>query len=141
MVAFFWTIFPKPMTDRTWLRRDLSATLYLLANYSSVIYTTMRTTLVDDLGSVDVRGSPAHRLFKVRRKLFGKLLLLIPSIQAHTNFQKFEPSLGGKFPSAQYQEMIQRCTRYLLLPPSHACLAHSKPPQVVCRADPPDLPE
>ncbi|KAF3770583.1 hypothetical protein M406DRAFT_245783 [Cryphonectria parasitica EP155] len=113
LVAFFWTVFPRPLTDRTWLRKDLSATLYLLANYYSVIYTTMRSALTEDIGSTEIPGSAAHSLFKVRRKLYGKLLLLIPSIQAHTNFQKFEPSLGGKFPAEQYQDMIHRCTRMM----------------------------
>lgn len=110
-VAFFWTIFPTPSTDRTWLRKDLSATLYILANYSSVIYTTMRSTFAQELGDVDVPGSPARNLFKVRRKLFGKLTLLLPSLQAHSNFQKFEPYLGGKFPTSQYNDIIQRSTR------------------------------
>ncbi|CAN8096925.1 unnamed protein product [Discula destructiva] len=110
-IAFFWTIFPSPSTDRTWLRKDLSATLYLLANYSSVIHTTMRSGLTQELGDRTVKGSPAHSLLKVRRKLFGKLTLLLPSLQAHANFLKFEPDMGGKFPTEQYQDAIRRATR------------------------------
>lgn len=117
LIAFFWTIFPAPYTDRTWLRKDLSATLYILANYSSVIHTTLRSILTQDLGDVDTHGSPAHSLFKVRRKLFGKLTLLLPSLQAHANFQKFEPNLGGRFPTEQYQDVIRRCVRFVSLPP------------------------
>lgn len=60
---------------------------------------------------MEVKGSPAHSLLKVRRKLFGKLTLLLPSLQAHANFQKFEPNLGGKFPTEQYQDIIRRSTR------------------------------
>lgn len=125
LVAFFWTIFPSPSTDRTWLRKDLSATLYILANYSSVIHTTLRTVLTQDLGDVEKHGSPAHSLFKVRRKLFGKLTLLLPSLQAHANFQKFEPNLGGKFPTEQYQDIIRRCVRFVSPPPlpSHVVVA------------------
>lgn len=123
LIAFFWTIFPSPSTDRTWLRKDLSATLYLLANYSSVIHTTMRSGLTQELGNKDVKGSPAHSLLRVRRKLFGKLTLLLPSLQAHANFQKFEPNLGGKFPTEQYQDAIRRCTR-LALPPFYTPLLH-----------------
>ncbi len=29
LVGFIWTVFPSPLTDRTWLRRDVAATLYL----------------------------------------------------------------------------------------------------------------
>lgn len=113
-MAFFWTVFPSPYTDSTSLRKDLSATLYMLANYSSVIYTTMRATMTGDLGDVETSGSPAHKLFKVRTKLFGKLTLLLPSLQAHANFQRFEPTLGGKFPADLYQDIIQRSQRYVL---------------------------
>ena len=110
-IAFFWTVFPSPFTDRTWLRKDLSAVLYLLANYSSVIHTTMRATMLGTVGDMEVPGSPAQKLFKVRRKMFGKLTLLLPSLQLHANFQKFEPSIGGKFPEEQYQDIILRSTR------------------------------
>ncbi|KAG6365700.1 hypothetical protein INS49_007311 [Diaporthe citri] len=112
-VAFFWTVFPSPFTDRTWLRKDLSAVLYLLANYSSVVHTTMKATMSGTVGDMEVPGTPAHSLFKVRRKLFGKLTLLLPSLQMHANFQKFEPSLGGKFPEEQYQDIILRSTRIM----------------------------
>ncbi|KAL2280846.1 hypothetical protein FJTKL_12162 [Diaporthe vaccinii] len=112
-VAFFWTVFPSPFTDRTWLRKDLSAVLYLLANYSSVVHTTMKATMSGTVGDMEIPGTPAHSLFKVRRKLFGKLTLLLPSLQMHANFQKFEPSLGGKFPEEQYQDIILRSTRIM----------------------------
>ncbi|KAL1880044.1 hypothetical protein Daus18300_001407 [Diaporthe australafricana] len=112
-VAFFWTVFPSPFTDRTWLRKDLSAVLYLLANYSSVVHTTMKATMIGTVGDMEIPGTPAHSLFKVRRKLFGKLTLLLPSLQMHANFQKFEPSLGGKFPEKQYQDIILRSTRIM----------------------------
>lgn len=112
-VAFFWTVFPSPFSDRTWLRKDLSAVLYLLANYSSVVHTTMKATMRGTVGDMEIPGTPAHSLFKVRRKLFGKLTMLLPSLQMHANFQKFEPTLGGKFPEEQYQDIIVRSTRIM----------------------------
>lgn len=112
-VAFFWTVFPSPFSDKNWLRKDLSATLYLLANYSGVIYTTMKGTLSGTLGDMEIPDTPAHNLFKIRRKMFGKLTLLLPSLQMHANFQKFEPTIGGKFPEEQYQEIILRSTRMM----------------------------
>ncbi|CAK7231686.1 hypothetical protein SBRCBS47491_008015 [Sporothrix bragantina] len=113
LVAFFWTIFPKPMTDRAWLRRDLSATLYLLANYFSVINETLKSTMNNTGGSPDVPGTPAHQLLKVRQKLFSKLMLLLPSLQMHLGLQKWEPTIGGEFPRAAYEDIILRSGRIL----------------------------
>lgn len=62
-----------------------------------------------------IKGTAAHSLHRVRRKLFGKLTLLLPSLQAHANFQRFEPNLGGKFPTEQYQDIIRRSTRCVKL--------------------------
>lgn len=92
--------------------------LYLLANYSSVINTTMKASISGTLGDVEVPGSPAQNLFKIRRKMFGKLTLLLPSLQMHANFQKWEPSIGGKFPEEKYQDIILRSTRYV---PASTC--------------------
>lgn len=113
LVAFFWTIFPSPLTDRTWIRRDLSAVMYLLANYFSVINETMKAMINETGGDIEVKDSPANRLRRIRQKLFGKLTLLLPSLQAHAGFQKFEPDIGGKFPRAAYEEIILRSTRIM----------------------------
>lgn len=69
------------------------------------------------LGDMEIPGTPAHQLYKIRRKMFGKLTLLLPSLQMHANFQKFEPTIGGKFPEEQYQEIILRSTRFVLTLP------------------------
>ena len=113
LVAFIWTIFPRPTTDRAWLRRDLSATLYLLANYFSVINETLKTTLHSTGGNPDVPGTPAHKLLKMRQKLFAKLMLLLPSLQMHSAWQRWEPTIGGAFPRAAYDDIIMRSGRIL----------------------------
>lgn len=111
LVAFIWTIFPSPLTDRTWLRRDLSATLYLVANYSSIINSTLQTKLSEQAGDVNIKGTPAHQLFKFRSKIFGKLMMLIPSMSQHSEWQKWEPTIGGRFPREVYDEIILRSNR------------------------------
>jgi hypothetical protein len=50
-------------------------------------------------GDFNLKTSPGRRLEKVRHKIFGKLLLLLPSLKQHAEFQKFELNIGGKFPS------------------------------------------
>lgn len=113
LVAFVWTIFPSPLTDRTWLRRDLSATLYLLANYFGVVSSTLRSNVRGTAGDVNMPGSPAHHLFKVGRKIFGKVMLLVPSMRQHAEWQKWEPTIGGKFPREAYDDILMRSTRIM----------------------------
>ena len=45
-VAFIWTIFPYPLSDRSWLRKDLGSTLYLLANYYAVVHSVSMHFLI-----------------------------------------------------------------------------------------------
>jgi hypothetical protein len=83
-VAFFWTIFPYPISDRSWLRRDLGSTLYLLANYYSVVHSTIHARIHDTEGDMDSKSSPGRKLEKARNKIMGKLMLLLPSLKMHS---------------------------------------------------------
>jgi hypothetical protein len=82
-VAFVWTIFPFPLSDRSWLRKDLGNTLYLLANYYSVVHSTIIVRIHGTEGDRDSKDSPQRQLEKVRHKIFGKLMLLLPSLRQH----------------------------------------------------------
>ncbi|KAM7193793.1 Protein of unknown function (DUF2422) domain containing protein [Naviculisporaceae sp. PSN 640] len=113
LVAFLWTIFPSPMTDRTWLRRDLSATLYLVANYFSIVNSTLQSRLDDTEGDPDDPKSPARQLLKLRHKIYGKVMLLLPSLSQHSYWEKWEPTVGGKYPREAYDEIILRSTRIM----------------------------
>jgi hypothetical protein len=101
-VAFFWTIFPYPLTDRSWLRRDLGSTLYLLANYYSVVHSTIRARMHNEEGDLNLKNSPGRNLKKARHKIFGKLLMLLPSLKQHADWQKWELTIGGKFPRVSH---------------------------------------
>lgn len=80
-MAFVWTIFPYPLSDRSWLRKDLGSTLYLLANYYSVVHSTIGARLHGTEGDMELKDSPGRKLEKVRYKVFQKLLVLLPSLQ------------------------------------------------------------
>ena len=128
-VAFIWTIFPYPLSDRSWLRRDLGSTLYLLANFYSVVHSTIGARMHGTEGDMELKSSPGKRLEKVRHKIFGKLLLLLPSLQRkympnfelililnqteHADWQKWEPTIGGKFPRETYDGITIRATKYV----------------------------
>ncbi|KAL5610392.1 hypothetical protein FOVSG1_005073 [Fusarium oxysporum f. sp. vasinfectum] len=137
LIAFFWTIFPSPLTDRTSLRQDLSATIYLLAQYFSVILSTVQSQLEGTAGDIDSETSPAYHLSKARRKTFGKVMRLMSSIESHIMWQRWEPNLGGRFPVKTYQEIIKRSGRimsYLTL----MSYALTHPPQIHKTEDPDD---
>lgn len=64
------------------------------------------------------KQSPGRQLEKARRKIFGKLLILIPSLSQHSDWQKWEIAVGGKYPRETYEGIILRLTnmtRYLSL--------------------------
>ncbi|KAM5347566.1 hypothetical protein ACJ41O_007390 [Fusarium nematophilum] len=113
LIAFLWTVFPSPLTDRTWLRRDLSAAIYLLANYLSVIISTMQSQLEGTAGDIESVTSPAYHLLSTRRKIFGKFVRLMSSIESHLAWQRWEPTIGGRFPFQTYQEIIMRTARIM----------------------------
>lgn len=87
-VAFIWTIFPYPISDRSWLRRDLGSTLYLLANYHAIVHSTVGARMHGTEGDMDLKSSPGRRLEKVRHKVFGKLLMLLPSLERKKYFPR-----------------------------------------------------
>ena len=93
------------------MRRDLAVTLYLLANYFSVINETLKSKLNGTGGDRNVKGTPAHQLAKHRTRLFGKLMLLLPSLKQHADFQRWEPTVGGRFPRDLYEDIILRASR------------------------------
>ncbi|KUJ22025.1 uncharacterized protein LY89DRAFT_391405 [Mollisia scopiformis] len=112
-VAFIWTIFPYPLSDRGWLRKDLGSTLYLLANYYAVVHSTISARMRDREGDINLETSPGKALEKARHKIFGKLLLLLPSLQQHADWQKWEPTIGGKFPRETYEGITLRATNIM----------------------------
>ncbi|TVY78574.1 Uncharacterized protein LSUE1_G003688 [Lachnellula suecica] len=112
-VAFIWTVFPYPLSDRSWLRKDLGSTIYLLANFYSVVHSTIGARMHDTEGDMESKSSPGRRLQKVRYKIFGKLLLLLPSLQQHAEWQKWEITIGGKFPRETYEDITLRATNIM----------------------------
>ena len=107
-MAFIWTIFPYPISDRSWLRNDLGSSLYLLANYYSVVHSTIGARIHNIEGDRSLKSSPGRQLEKARHKIFGKLMIILPSLQKHADWQKWEISVGGKFPRETYEEITLR---------------------------------
>ncbi|KAB5536348.1 hypothetical protein GE09DRAFT_1139544 [Coniochaeta sp. 2T2.1] len=113
VVAFFWTVFPCPLTDRSWLRQDLAAMMYLLGTYASVSASTLKSQIDGTAGDTELQSSPAYRLSKARRKIFGKALRQMSSIQSHVVWQRWELRIGGRFPIETYRTIIGHTTRIM----------------------------
>ncbi|KAL8662244.1 MAG: hypothetical protein Q9168_008286, partial [Polycauliona sp. 1 TL-2023] len=107
LVAFIWTFFPYPLTARSQLRKDLGASLYLLANYYSCVHTTVGMRLDGSGGDLSDKKCRERRLDKARAQVFTKELALLAGLRQHSAFTKWEPTFGGKFPRQKYDTIIQ----------------------------------
>ena len=108
LVAFIWTYFPYPVTTHATLRKDLGGTLYLLANFYSVVHSTVDMRLKTGItGDLKKKNSPTYKLDKARQKVFSKVIIMLNKLREHSEFTKFEPVFGGKFPKKTYDELIQ----------------------------------
>ncbi|PKX97326.1 uncharacterized protein P174DRAFT_418298 [Aspergillus novofumigatus IBT 16806] len=105
-VAFFWTFFPFPISEHGVLRQSLGASLYLLANYYSIIHESVSARLRDDEGDLALKTSAGRRLQKARGKVFSKQMLMLNGLRTSSEFLKWEVPIGGRFPKKRYQAII-----------------------------------
>ncbi|KAJ4990876.1 hypothetical protein SVAN01_03665 [Stagonosporopsis vannaccii] len=106
-VAFFWTIFPYPITEHSALRQKLGGALYLSANLYSIMHEHVLSRIRGDAGNEEHdKSSPGYMLTKARNKVFAKQMLTLQALKMHSAFVKFEFPLGGKFPAKDYQDII-----------------------------------
>ncbi|MCJ1474859.1 hypothetical protein MMC13_003519 [Lambiella insularis] len=113
LVAFIWTYFPFPITARNTLRRQLGESLMILANYYSCVHATVRLRVERRCGDPEDKTSPYRRLEKARDQLFGKEMALFAQLRQNSASTVFEPTLGGKFPKAQYDTIINEIQNIL----------------------------
>jgi hypothetical protein len=110
-VAFFWTIFPYPITEHSALRQKLGGALYLSANFYSIMHEQVMARIRGDAGDEEGdKESPGFMLNKARNKVFAKQMLTLQALKMHSGFVKFEFPLGGKFPAKEYEKIIALVT-------------------------------
>ncbi|KAF2995670.1 hypothetical protein E8E13_002306 [Curvularia kusanoi] len=106
-VAFFWTIFPYPITEHSALRQKLGGALYLSANFYSIMHEQVMSRIRGDMGDEESdKSCPGYLLNKARNKVFAKQMLTLQALNMHSGFVKFEFPLGGKFPIKDYNTII-----------------------------------
>lgn len=107
-VAFFWSLFPFPITSHGSLRQDTANTLYVLANYHSCVHATLDVYLRFGPEISKLPDShPISRLEEARQEVFGKSILMLNRLRDHLKSSRFEPRIGGKFPRDQYEQIIE----------------------------------
>ncbi|KAJ5664374.1 hypothetical protein N7507_005105 [Penicillium longicatenatum] len=105
-VAFIWTFFPYPISEHSVLRQSLGASLYLLANYYSIIHETLSARIRGDEGDISLKTSAGRKLEKARHKVFSKQMLMLASLRTYSEFLTWEVPIGGRFPKQQYDSII-----------------------------------
>lgn len=111
-VAFVWTIFPFPISEHSELRRNLGSSLYLLANYYSVVTETVRTRLRGDTSDMKDKNSPARRLEKMHQTVFAKSMLLLQALRNHSSFTRVCPATHvHRFHSLTFLIPVRYCHR------------------------------
>ncbi|PHH92182.1 hypothetical protein CDD83_8568 [Cordyceps sp. RAO-2017] len=116
--AYFWTIFPYPLSEHTELRNEVAKSMYLLANYSMCIRQTILSHLQKTSGDVNDKTSPGYHLQTVRRRIFRQYQTLSTSAKGYFKSVDWEFSLGGRFPKETYGEIfsvLERLASYMTL--------------------------
>lgn len=120
IVAFIWTIIPFPITERSQLRRDLGASIYLLATYYNCVQSLIRARFQGTEGEPNMLHSPGKVLSSNELKMFAEEALLLNQLREHSTLSAWDVTIGGKFPQDKFDEIIQD-TQNLLH--HFACLA------------------
>ncbi|KAI6835187.1 hypothetical protein KC340_g1550 [Hortaea werneckii] len=105
-LAWIWTVFPYPITEHSQLRQSLGRSLYLLANYYSVVHESVRTRLRGGESDTTLKDSPGYKLDKARQKVYSKCSTVLTGLRTQSSFVKFDIPIGGKFPRERYQAII-----------------------------------
>lgn len=111
-VAFIWTFFPYPISEHSVLRQSLGASLYLLANYYSIIHETISARMRGDEGDLALKSSAGRKLEKARHKVFSKQMLMLNGLRTYSEFLRWEVPIGGKFPKKKYDAIIVCVEKY-----------------------------
>ena len=106
-IAWFWSIFPFPLSEHSALRKDMGSGLYLLAKYNSIMDEVVKVRLRGH-ADLDDPESPFHALQKMRDKVFAKCAMTMPALRMHVALLTFDIPIGGRFPKEIYIKVVDR---------------------------------
>lgn len=102
-VAFFWTIFPYPISEHSKIRKILGDSFCHLADYHTVVHELVRTRLGRNLESQQPKLEDT--LEKCRTKIFSRLTTASMQSQILSRSLQFEVQIGGRFPKEKYAKI------------------------------------
>ncbi|KAF2808978.1 uncharacterized protein BDZ99DRAFT_418542, partial [Mytilinidion resinicola] len=105
-VAFIFTGFPFPISERSEVRKYLGTALYLGARHHAVVQATITARIHRGEGDMKLKTSPGRRLETERTKLFTKQLILVSRLRELSDFTKWQVPLDARFPKATYDSII-----------------------------------
>jgi hypothetical protein len=106
LVAFIWTVFPYPITDRTHLRQDLGTTIYGLAKYYACVHARIAARYHRTEGDPDNPSSLGSFLGDNERDIFLHELSLLGGLAQQASFTAWEVKIGGRFPRERFVAVI-----------------------------------
>ncbi|OOQ84136.1 hypothetical protein PEBR_31896 [Penicillium brasilianum] len=112
-IAFLFTYFPSAATVKSYFRRDLASSLYLLAHYYSSVYTTNSVFIKGLAGDHNDKKSLGRVLEKARTRVLAKEIVLLQEMEQSIWFFLWEPTLGGKFPRDTYDKLAEHARNIL----------------------------
>ena len=107
-IAFFWTVFPYPITERHLLRKEMGTALYHLAEYHASCQAVIVMRMQGSEGDRSNKHSPGRQLSRIHNRIFNKLQRLLPSLRSRLNFHRYEFPIGGRFPTERYRAILDR---------------------------------
>lgn len=134
IVAYFWTLFPYPLSEHSELREEVAKSIYILANFSKCIQRTIHARVDGVAGDINDKTSPGFHLQTARRRIFRKFQTMSASAKTYYGFLDWEFSLGGRFPKQTYGEILsilERVSSYLTLS-GYVSRALKRPPAASC---------
>jgi len=90
------------------MRKHLATSLRLIANYNTIVHRTVKARLTRTEGDFEDPNSQAYALSRARRAMFNKIMVLNGSVRHNLYLQKYEPTLGGKFPVEIYNDILSQ---------------------------------
>lgn len=106
-VAFLFTNFPRRVSVKRRLRRDLGSFLYLLSWCYSSAHTRACLRIRNMSGHRQDKEIPEKALEKDHAMILAKEIVLLQGMKDHITFLAWEPTLGGKFPKDAYVKLVQ----------------------------------
>lgn len=106
VTAYFWTVFPYPLSEHSELRNSVAKSMYMLANFYMCIRQIILARLQHTYDDSNDKSSPSFHLQSARRRIFRKFQTLSTNAKTYFQFLDWEFALGGRFPKKSYAEIL-----------------------------------